>query len=353
MQTFSRECTDTLHQHITFRLLISSASVTGPGLLIVSLEGSLLEASKYVLLSPHYTWVDLGLMSPKQHSHSSSRMHPSELSPSQQVIQNKACTSFQAGYTAVLPLAQALPYGAAIQLSSQRQAASRGPNYAISGAFLMQLLDTFPSNRQAAAFTPVTDSLRDILHLGPQALPTCSAIAPYSFSRTSHVTDHGSTLHATQLQSALAVLPWILCMSLFTTAAALAFKNQRLNLASSSISAQSSQADAEVSFCIRSKLSEMTPTKDTGCSPFVPVTQAAMPPPMFNGHLPPSCSSKIGSYRVTPRGAKPTASRALTTQTNTSGVTKWQRDKNGRLASLAAQDNDSTPEEFTSFRSRR
>lgn len=350
LQTQSRECASTLDEYINFKLLIKSATVTGPGMLTVSVISMPLDLKQFVLLNGHYTWINLGYVTLQQRSHP--QMHPSGLLEAQPTEQAKMSTSSQAAYSAVFPLSQTLPPGAAVQLSGRRQAAQGMHNYAVSEAFLMYLLDPTAGDQQAMAFTPFTDSLPCVLSLYPQAMPMCSAMSHPPSSTNSHITEQPPTASTAQLYASYATLPWLLCIALLGTTIALVINNRGSNLELSSISPQASKQDTESGFCIKSKLPEVTPTKDTGCSPFVPVTQAAMPPPTFHGHLPPSCSSKIGSYRVTPRGARQTASRALTTQTNTSGRTKWQRDRNGRLASLAAQEDDSTADEFTSSRAK-
>ena len=225
----------------------------------------------------------------------------------------------------------------------------------VSEAFVMELLETSAASQQATApaVTPLTDSLSWALSLGQQTLPSCSAKLPEADVQMPYTAVHPSQAYSNSnsMQAAYATAPWLLCICLLCSTMALAIKDKRRH--QDPIKAQTSSLDTEESFCIRSKLPMTTPMKYTGCSPFVPVTQAAMPPPAVpQYHLPPSCSSKIGSYR-TPRGAKPTASRALSTQTSTSGRTKWQRDRNGRLASLAAQKNDSPVDEFTSLRAKK
>ena len=298
-----------------------------------------------MLLTGHYTWIDLGYIAPKQDSYleipqpsQSSALHASKA---------RSQAKSEASLTAVLPLSVPLPFGAAVQLSRHKQPATVTHNYAVSEPFLMELLDTAASSHQAQPFTPFTDSLACILSLFPHA-PTSPAIAPAGDISTSSklASKQHTEACSSHSQAAHTVVPWLLSACLFCSTLALTIKGRRHVPISSP--PQASSLDTEESFHIRGKQPLITPMKDTGCSPFVPVTQSAMPPPPVPYHIA-SCSSKIGSYR-TPRGVKPTASRALSTHTNTSGCTKWQRDRNGRLASLAVQEPDS---EFTSSRARK
>lgn len=350
MQTQARECSRNGEAHIAFNLLIQSNAVSGPGLLTVSAVDFPLEASVYVVLTGYYTRVDLGQVTLRQHSHSD--LHPSSYSSALQSSKASTHTSSAISCNSMLSVSQALPFGAAVQLSKSRHPGMSMHNYAVSEAFLVELLDISTSKDKHQAYTPYTDSLPYILSLYSQTLPTCSPTFHKSTGQSQPTANQPPRLDISQAQPAYTQLPWLLCIMLLCSTLALALKHVGNCQTCTSVSPEASSLETENGFCIRSKVPLITPMKDMGCSPFVPVTQAAMPPPMGPYHLPPTCSSKIGSYR-TPRGAKPTASRAVTNQTNTSGRTKWQRDRNGRLASLATQETDSNLDEFTSSRAKR
>lgn len=354
LQAESRECTRITNQpvqDIVFNLLIRSASLLGPGLLTVSVDDTPLRRSRYIYSTDRYTYVDLGKLTLEQQN--PSRSFPSSPATALQMHSVTNPSRSALGYTTPLPLSQALASGGAIQL----QHLGRGTqHYAVSATLLAQLLRRADSQQQLQFCTPFADSLSYWLGLTSPVLPTSST--PPSTGSQMLQPQQGKLpdLSSVRKQQPLfALAPWVLCFCLCCSTIALALGHRRQAAkANSNATAETSSLHTEESFCIRSRMPLATPMKDTGCSPFVPVNQTAMPPPALPCHQLASCSSKIGSYKTpAPRGAKPTASKAHTTQTNTSSRSKWQRDRNGRLASAAAQENDSAMDEFTSSRSRK
>ena len=136
-----------------------------------------------------------------------------------------------------------------------------------------------------------------------------------------------------------AMLPWALSVCLLLSTIGLAANRRQLVSTHCGNPRKQSGAGHPEPSHARSNQELITPTKDTGCSPFIPVTQAGVPQLPFGSDYMGSCSSKIGSHTA----ARPARSKAFTNTTCVSGHTKWQRNKNGRLLSLALD-----PDEHTS-----
>ena len=242
-----------------------------------------------------------------------------------------------------------LVHGAVIQLQAHlpNSHLTDVPHYAVAEDLLMSLLHRATDSESGPNLsqTLFDNTLSGVLMLEPHnsCRLACPAGAvesnqPQQQKQVEQVILENPT-SSTPQQTVSAVVPWTISVCLLLYIIGLAVYNRCCSkLQSDSQPAQVAVSKAERSY-VRSNQDLITPTKDAGCSPFVPVTQAPMQHlPYANGYLA-SCSSKIGSHRV----PRPTTSKAITNMTsNVSGCTKWQRSKNGRLLSLAPDPNEHT-----------
>lgn len=236
----------------------------------------------------------------------------------------------------------ALTYGSAIQLQALFDDQVQDvPYYAVSEEVFEYMLPSASTRDQTFMQTKFDGSLLAVISLQGSNMLTCPST--HSASSPQHQRhDHGklpvarlredATQLATEAQRPhLSWLPWTVSLCLLATTIAMAISSTQPHHGRQAF--RHVQITAEPSIVKSNRpFMDPTPTKDTGCSPFVPVTQAPVPQwPHDNAYLA-SCSSKIGSYK---QKARPASSRAVTNMTsNVSGATKWQRNKNGRLLSL-------------------
>ena len=249
----------------------------------------------------------------------------------------------------ILAAPSPLLYGSAVQLKALFGGDLRDiPYYAVSEEILEDMVPGPGFRHQPPAQTPYDGSLSAIIGLQNTDVLICTTA--HSTSQRQHQQDDHKQLRKAgqevppkpstiaQHSSTMAWLPWSVSLCLLLSTIALAVGGRQNSDAASRQACEQATAAAhtaaEPSFVRSNKpIVEATPTKDTGCSPFVPVTQAPVPHwPLDCAHLA-SCSSKIGSYK---QKARPASSKAVTNMTsNVSGATRWQRNKNGRLLSLA------------------
>lgn len=253
----------------------------------------------------------------------------------------------------LLTVPSPLLHGSAIQL----RAFSFGqvtdlPYYAVSEELLDNILVGTSSKKMLPPQTPYGTSLP--AKIGNEMADMLLCPATYGRSNEQYQQDVSFYSHRqlperqapmlnTPLQqqsTPFAWLPWgvSLCLLLCVIALLVNSRQQAVRQSAAQLHKPVAQTatEHEASF-VKSNwpVLDPTPTKDTGSSPFVPVTHFQAPVPHWPGntaHLA-SCSSKIGSYK---QKARPATSKAVTNLTsNVSGATKWQRNKNGRLLSLA------------------
>ncbi|KAL0024739.1 hypothetical protein WJX77_012347 [Trebouxia sp. C0004] len=217
------------------------------------------------------------------------------------------------------------------------------PYYAVSEEVLMDALHSDVAARLPCSQTMYDGTLLGLLGRKLHDQLSCPAAAnPTMHNRQASQQEVWKDVSVaapvrTISDEAFSLLPWYLCACLLLCMLGLALHNRRCYpVTLDSDPMQSAAPTAEISY-VRSNPALITPTKDTGCSPFVPVTHAPGPHLAFGSAYLASCSSKIGSHKA----PKPSTSRAVTNMTfNVSGCTKWQRSKNGRLLSQAVVDLD-------------
>ena len=324
---------------VDYQLTLATSDPAGPGQLTVALEHTPFQSSTYFHLSGIATKLDMYLSKHQllhnQHSLSASVLKLAAAQPESRPL---------------LTVPSPLLHGAAIQLSAFSSGQMKNlPYYAVSEELLEDLFLSASLQRVLPSQTPYDGSLPAKIGFQPADMLLC----PASHCRSSgqHQPDGHRQLPETQASmlsapreqqrgASFAWLPWgvSLCLLLCIIALLNNFRQQATWQAAGQHDKSATQiaADHEPS-CVKSNwpMLNPTPTKDTGSSPFVPVThfQAPVPHwPVDAAHLA-SCSSKIGSYK---QKARPATSKAVTNMmSNVSGATKWQRNKNGRLLSLA------------------
>ena len=323
---------------IDYQLALATSGPAGPGQVIVVLENTSFQSSTYLHLSGIAFKLDIYL-SKQQLLHTNDFLSATSLKLAADQPESRPL------FTVPSPLL----HGAAIQLRKFLSGQFTDlPYYAVSE----ELLDSIflsASFKKVPSQTPYDASLPAKAGFQTADMLLCPA-SHYRSSRQYQQDGHrrlpktqASLLSAPLEQHREAHFAWFpwgvnLCL-LLCIIALLVNKRQQAAwqaAAQHDKSAAQTAADHEPSF-VKSNwpVLDPTPTKDTGSSPFVPVShfQAPVPHwPVDTAHLA-SCSSKIGSYK---QKARPATSRAVTNMTsNVSGATKWQRNKNGRLLSLA------------------
>lgn len=332
-------------QPAMFQLALDAPASPGPGLLTVSVEQTSLVSSMYVQFEGCASHVSVDLSKP----------NPQTQVTTAKPLAGTASLTLDSdtglGPQSSLTLPTPLTYGGAIQLQTPHSTGHMTglPYYAVSEEVLMRALHSGAVEGLTHCHTLFDGSLLGTL--GPKAHDhlTCPASTYLAMDRRQPQPQDSimevdvqkpvsSRLH----ESASALLPWCLCGCLLLCTVALALHHRYCchTAVSDCSSMPAAVSQAELS-CIRSNQELITPTKDTGCSPFVPLSRVPVPQfPFGHAHLA-SCSSKIGSHKA----ARPATSRAVTNMTsNVSGCTKWQRSKNGRLLSSDMVD----PDEHTS-----
>ncbi|DBA93089.1 TPA: hypothetical protein ACH3X2_003412 [Trebouxia sp. C0005] len=338
MQTRQQECVQLadLAKPVLFQLILDVSELYGAGLLTVTLKE--LRSSVYVHLTgcASYITVDLGKdFSPSQLT-SDATSDPTRIPGSSDRYSSSLSS---------LTVPASLMYGAAIQLHTPHPMGrvTDLPYYAVSEEVLMDALHSGAAARLPCSQTTYDGTLLGLLgHKLHDQLSCPVAAHPTMHDRQASEQEVWEEVTVAMpvrsiSHEAFSLLPWYLCACLLLCMVGLALHNRRCYPAKlDSEPVQSAAPTAEISYA-RSNQALVTPTKDTGCSPFVPVTHAPGPHVAFSHTYLASCSSKIGSHRA----PKPSASRAVTNMTsNVSGCTKWQRSKNGRLLSQAVVDLD-------------
>ena len=341
MQAEQKQCIQLADSTISFyyQLTLATSHPAGPGQLTVVLENTTFQSLTYLHLSGIATKLDVYL-SEHQPLYTKYSLSASVLKLAAEQPESRP----------LLTVPSPLLHGAAIQL----RAFSSGqmtdlPYYAVSEELLDRISLGASFKQLLPSQTPYDASLPAKVGFQTADMLICPA-SHWRSSRQYQQNGHRQ-LHETQAlklsapleqqkEAHFAWLPWSVSLCLLLCIIAL-LVNSRQQAAWQAApqhikSAAQAAADHEASF-VKSNwpVLDPTPTKDTGSSPFVPIThfQAPVPHwPVDTAHLA-SCSSKIGSYK---QKARPATSRAVTNMTsNVSGATKWQRDKNGRLLSLA------------------
>ena len=331
---------------VPFHLNFNIEILHGPGRLTVAIEGTTTTFSEYLELTGHAKALTVDLSDNKV-----------SLQPTVAVAMSQGCSAtankgaayhLQNCYSTPAPLTS----GAAIQLQTLplHGPAKTTPFYAVSEELVPGMLDVSISHIAGnAAFKTAFDStlqsrlgLSAIDHLTcPESVASRMPLEPQLQSR--HRTTNTDKPDLLEQSVAMAWLPWVLCLGLLLCSISLAMRKPQGQADLGKMPSKAQMRPQEPSH-VDSNQDLITPTKDTGCSPFVPVG-LTQPVPFAYGHLA-SCSSKIGSYKT----PKPATSKGVTNMTsNVSGLTKWQRSKNGRLLSHAMQD----PDELTSGQVRR
>ena len=334
MQARQQQCVQPpiLGKPVVFQLILDIAELCGAGLLTVTAEQ--IRSSVYVHLTGHASYVTVNLgedLSPSQRT-----SHPTA-DPTRLTGSSDRYSSSMSSLT----VPASLMYGAAIQLYTPHPMGRVAdlPYYAVSEEVLMDALHSGAAARLPCSQTMYDGTLLGLLGRKLHDQLSCPAAANPTMHNRQGAWEEVTV--ATPVRSisheAFSLLPWYLCACLLLCTLGLALHNRRCCPATlDSKPVQSAAPTAEIS-CVRSNQALITPTKDTGCSPFVPVTHAPGPHLAFGNAYLASCSSKIGSHKA----PKPSSSRAVTNMTsNISGCTKWQRSKNGRLLSQAVVDLD-------------
>lgn len=337
MQARQQQCVQPPHlgKPIMFQLILDIAEARGAGLLTVTLEQ--IRSSVYVHLTGHASYVTVNLgedLSPSQRT-----SHPTA-DPTRLTGSSDRYSSSMSSLT----VPASLMYGAAIQLHTPHPMGrvTDLPYYAVSEEVLMDVLHSGAAARLPCSQTMYDGTLLGLLGRKLHDQLSCPAAAnPTMHDRQASQQEVWEEVTVTtpvrSRSHAAFSLPWYLCACLLLCTVGLALHNRRCYPATlDSSSVQSAAPTAEIRY-VRSNQALITPTKDTGCSPFVPVTHAPGPHLAYGNAYLASCSSKIGSHKA----PKPSSSRAVTNMTsNVSGCTKWQRSKNGRLLSQALVDLD-------------
>ena len=328
-----------------YQLTLPTSDLAGPGQLTVTLQHSPFQSSTYLHITRLATRADIHL---GRHQH---LYHKDAESAS-----TVGLPAAQPGTFPFLTVPVPLQHGSAVQLRAYTaEQVTDIPYYAVSEELLLEYIPPGSSFRKfLPSQTPYDGSL--LARTGVQAadLMVCPAThgkkhaqhqqhAPRQLPEAAMRQATTSPTLSGQQRTPSVWLPWGVSLSLLLCIIALLVKNRQHSLNSSkhdagqqaTVEAQTT-ADQDPSF-VKSNwpVLDPTPTKDTGSSPFVPVTHFQAPVPHWpqdTAHLA-SCSSKMGSYK---QKARPATSKAVTNMTsNVSGATKWQRNKNGRLLSLA------------------
>lgn len=319
---------------VDYQLTLPTSAPAGPGQLTVALEHTQFQSSTYFQLTGLATKVNMYI--------SKHQLPNTKYSLS---------ASMQPESQPLLTVPSPLLHGSAIQL----RAFSSGqmtdlPYYAVSEELLDNILLGTSSKKMLPPQTPYDSSLP--AKIGPELADMLLCPATHGrrneqYERDVSMYSHrqlperqAAVLNAPlgQQSTPFAWLPWgiSLCLLLCIIALLVNSRQQAVGQAAGQRYRPVAQTATEPSF-VKSNwpVLDPTPTKDTGSSPFVHVShfQAPVPHwPVNTAHLA-SCSSKIGSYK---QKARPATSKAVTNMTsNVSGATKWQRNKNGRLLSLA------------------
>lgn len=332
-------------QPAMFQLALDAPASPGPGLLTVALEQTSFVSSVYVQFEGYASHVRVNLSKPNPQTRGTAAKSLADTAS----LTPRTHTDF--GPQSSLTLPTPLTYEGAIQLQTPHSTGHTTglPYYAVSEEVLMSMLHSGAVEGLPHCTTLFDGSLLGALGPKPHDHLTCPASTHLAMDRRQSQPQDSimevnvrkpvsGRLH----ESAPALLPWCLCgcLLLCTVAQALHRRYCCHTAVSDGSNMPAAVSQAELS-CIRSKQELITPTKDTGCSPFVPLSRVPVPQfPFGHAHLA-SCSSKIGSHKA----ARPATSRAVTNMTsNVSGCTKWQRSKNGRLLSSDMVD----PDEHTS-----
>lgn len=330
---------------VEYQLTLPTSDLAGPGQLVVTLEHAPFQSSTYFHFTGHATKADIHL-----------GRHHSPYSKDATSASIVGLSAAQPGGFPSLTVPVPLQHGSAIQLRAHLgEQVTEIPYYAVSEELLLQFPPPGSSFRKfLPSQTPYDGSL--LARIGIRAADKMLCPATHGRSFVQHqqhaprqvpeaAMRQASTLPALseQQKTPSVWLPWGVSLCLVLCIIALLIKNRQVSVTvckhdagqQATVAAQTG-AVHEPSF-VKSNwpVLDPTPTKDTGSSPFVPVTHFQAPVPHWPqdpAHLA-SCSSKIGSYK---QKARPATSRAVTNMTsNVSGATKWQRNKNGRLLSLA------------------
>ena len=341
MQAEQKQCVQLADSttSVDYQLILATSDPAGPGQLTVALEHTSFQSSTYFHLTGIATKLDMHL-SKHQLSHTKHSLPASVLKLAAAQLESRP----------LLTVPSPLLHGAAIQLNALLSGQMTDlPYYAVSEELLENIFLGASSKKELPSQTPYDGSLPAKVGFQPEDMLLC----PASHRRNSgqHQPDGHRQLPETQAsmlstpleqqrRASFAWLPWSvsLCLLLCIMALLVNTRQQATGQAAAQHdkSAAQTATDYEPSF-VKSNwpVLDPTPTKDTGSSPFVPITHFQAPGPHWPvdaAHLA-SCSSKIGSYK---QKARPATSKAVTNMTsNVSGATKWQRNKNGRLLSLA------------------
>ena len=322
---------------VDYQLTLATSDPAGPGQLTAALEHTPFQSSAYFHLTGLATKVDMYLRKHQllytKHSLTASMLKLPAAHP-------------DSGLLLTVPFP--LRHGSAIQLRAFLLGQTADlPYYAVSEELLEDIILVASSKQVLPSQTPYDGSLSAQIAFQPADMLLCPAAHGKS-SGQHQQNGHRQLPEASMLSAQLekqreppfAWLPWgvSLCLLLCIVALLIHSRQQAAWQAAAchDTSPDETAADLEPSF-VKSNwpVADPTPTKDTGSSPFVPITHFQAPVPHWSvdaAHLA-SCSSKIGSYK---QKARPATSKAVTNMTsNVSGATKWQRNKNGRLLSLA------------------
>lgn len=345
LQADARQCVEvaSINKPLHFQLALDTADFQGAGLLTVALEHSSIESSVYVHLTGYASQVTVDLTSDALQT-----QHRPEATTADRESPTRGSDSRLTG-DASLTVPAPLMYGAAIQLQTQLPSGHVRdlPCYAVSEELISSLAHSPLLGNHSPPQTFFDSTLPGMLGLTTNDRLACPAAADRDSLRPQQhqKVEEANVATPPSLWSSgrvLAVaLPWCVSMCLMLCITGMAISDRcRSSTVSNRHAVQAEACQAEPSY-VRSNQELITPTKDTGCSPFIRVTQAPMPRVTFGHDYMASCSSKIGSHKA----ARPATSKAVTNMTsNVSGHTKWQRSKNGRLLSLALDD----PDELTS-----
>lgn len=328
---------------VDYQLTLPTSDLAGPGQLTVMLEHAPFQASAYLHFTGLATKANIRL---GRHQ----RLYPKD-------VTSASTANLPAAQPASAPLLTVpfpLQPGSAIQLMAYvHEQVTEIPYYAVSEELLEYTPPGGTFRSLPPAQTPYDGSF--LATVGVQAADMTLCSSTHGRSNVQHQQQArrqmleaaikqaptSPALHGQQ-PTPFVWLPWGVNLCLLICIITL-LVNKKHSLAASkhangqqSTVAAQTAADHQPSF-VKSNwpVLDPTPTKDTGSSPFVPITHFQAPVPHWprdTVHLA-SCSSKIGSYK---QKARPATSRAVTNMTsNVSGATKWQRNKNGRLLSLA------------------
>lgn len=334
LQAEQRQCVQLADSatSVDYQLTLPTSDPAGPGQLTVGLEHTKFQSSTYFHLTGLATKVDMYL-SKHQLPHTKQSLS----------------AAIQPESRPLLTLPSPLLHGSAIQLRAFILGQmTELPYYAVSEELLDNIQLGTSSKKMLPPQTPYDSSLA--ANISPELADML--LCPARYGRRNEQYQQDIFLHShrqlperqapmvnaplRQQSTPFAWLPWGISLCLLLCIIALLVNSRQQAAAQHYRPVAQTATEHEPSF-VKSNwpVLDPTPTKDTGSSPFVPVShfQAPVPHwPVKTAHLA-SCSSKIGSYK---QKARPATSKAVTNMTsNVSGATKWQRNKNGRLLSLA------------------